>query len=254
MTSKEKLYSNLAWIWPIMSPPEDYIEEADHFITLVDKYAQIPVTTVLNLGCGGGHIDMTLKKRFKITGVDKSEAMLELARKLNPEANYIAGDMRTARLGRLFDAVVVHDAISYMLTQEDLMEVFKTAYAHLKPGGLFITVVEETPEHFQQNRVAAYTRSRDQVEITSIEHFYDPNRNDSIYDYTLIYLIRQNGDLQVEVDYHTCGVFPLFLWKDLMQQAGFAHIQSNSFCSHDEPGEGYGIMLGFRSGSNINFG
>jgi len=43
--------------------------------------------------------------------------MLELSRTINPEAEHILGDMRTLRLGRTFDAVLIHDAICYMTTE-----------------------------------------------------------------------------------------------------------------------------------------
>jgi hypothetical protein len=35
--------------------------------------------------------------------------------------------MRTVRLGETFDAVLVHDAISYMTSEADRLSVFETA-------------------------------------------------------------------------------------------------------------------------------
>jgi len=35
--------------------------------------------------------------------------MLELSRTINPELEHLVGDMRTIRLGRTFDAVLIHD-------------------------------------------------------------------------------------------------------------------------------------------------
>ena len=40
--------------------------------------------------------------------------MLELSRTLNPDCEHLEGDMRTLRLGRTFDAVLIHDAVMYM--------------------------------------------------------------------------------------------------------------------------------------------
>lgn len=108
--------------------------------------------SLLDLGCGGGHSDYTLKKHFEVTGVDVSEAMLALAKRLNPEVTYSLGDMRTVQLGKTFDAVTIFDSINYMLAVEDLGAAFVTAFKHLKPGGGFLTLVEETPERSQQNR------------------------------------------------------------------------------------------------------
>lgn len=55
------------------------------------------------------------------------------------------------RLGASFDAVIVADAIDYMLTEPDLAAAFATAHAHLRPGGVFCTYAEHTREHFVQN-------------------------------------------------------------------------------------------------------
>jgi hypothetical protein len=43
------------------------------------------------------------------------------------------------RLKRTFDAVLVHDAITYMLTEDDLRATFATARAHLQRGGIFVS-------------------------------------------------------------------------------------------------------------------
>jgi len=63
---------------------------------------------------------------------------------LNPEVAYCIGDMRSVRLEKVFDAVMIADSIDYMLTSEDLRAAFETALVHLKPGGVFCTYVEVT--------------------------------------------------------------------------------------------------------------
>src|SRR3972149_7937574 len=79
-----RLYGDLAWTWPIISPPEDYAEEAEEAISLIQASARIPVRTLLHLGCGGGGVERTLKSAFDVTGGDASESMLFPSRKLNP--------------------------------------------------------------------------------------------------------------------------------------------------------------------------
>jgi len=73
--------------------------------------------------------------------------MLELSRTINPEVEDVQGDMRTLRLdGRTFDAVFVHDAVSCLLSEDDLRETFGTAFAHLRPGGAAIVEPDITRE------------------------------------------------------------------------------------------------------------
>ena len=61
---ERRLYGDLAWTWPIISPVEDYIEETELFSKLIKEHSTIEVNTLLHLGCGGGHNDYTFKKTF----------------------------------------------------------------------------------------------------------------------------------------------------------------------------------------------
>ena len=53
--------------------------------------------------------------------------MLTHSCRLNPGVSHHVGGMRTVRLGETFDAVLVHDAISYMTSEADRLSVFETA-------------------------------------------------------------------------------------------------------------------------------
>ena len=220
--NQRRLYGDLAWTWPIVSPPEDYAEETEQFCKAIRQHARIGVKTLLHLGCGGGHNDYTFKKSFsKVTGVDVSEAMLLLAKELNPKAAYQLGDMRTVRLGRRFDAVAALDGINYMLTEEELRAAFATAYAHLKPGGVLLTYAEETVDRFEQNKTVGSTHARGDIDITFVQNLHDPDPKDTTYEVTCVYLIRRKGQLEIETDRHQCGIFPLATWVRLLQEVGF---------------------------------
>lgn len=174
--------------------------------------------TLLNLGCGGDHNDACLKREFVVTGIDTSEAMVALAPGLNPEGEYLAGDMRSVRLGSKADAVTIFDSL---LSEEDLWASFTTAFEHLRPGGVFVTYSEVTREQFRQNRTRASTRSKGDVEITLVENDYDPDPDDTTFESTLLFLIRRVGVLTVEIDRHTLGIFPLGDWERLLHKYGF---------------------------------
>lgn len=217
---QQRLYEDLAWTWPIISPPEEYKEESERIRKVILKYSQISVKTLLNLGCGGGHVDSVLKKYFAITGVDVSKNMLALAKKLNPEVSYRNGDMRTVKLKEKFDAVLIHDSINYMLTQNDLRAAFRTAHLHLKPGGVLYTFVEEH-DKLRQPNVHFSTHKKDNTEITFIEHQYDPNPKDTTYESTFVSLVRRNKKLEIYTDRHLCGIFQLKTWSKILREIGF---------------------------------
>jgi len=218
---ERRLYEDLVWVWPIMSPPEDYVEEGRKLSELIKERSPAGAETLLHLGCGGGHNDHTLKDYFKVTGIDISEPMLELAGRLNPEVDYHQGDMRSVRLGKTFDAVVGLDSLAYMQTEEELRGVFETAYLHLKPGGVFLAFPEFTRERFQQNWAHSSSHSSGDVSITYFENYYDPDPGGTIIEATFIYLIRQGGKLEIETDRHLCGIFGMETWLSLLNETGF---------------------------------
>jgi len=223
---QRRMYTDLSWTWPIISPPEDYIYEAGFFRKMIQEHSQIDVNTLLDLGCGGGHNDCTLKQSFSVTGVDISENMLAIARQLNPEVSYALGDMRTVRFGKTFDAVMIADSIAYMLTLEDLREALDTVYIHLKPEGVFCTYAEETKERFQQNKTHYSINHKGDIDIVLIQNDYDPDPVDTIYESTFVYLIRNKGSLDIVNDRHLSGLFNLDTWSGEMTAMGFKVIQT----------------------------
>ena len=50
-----RMYKDLAWTWRIISPPEEYEEEASQFVKAIEAHTKILVKTLLDLGSGGGH-------------------------------------------------------------------------------------------------------------------------------------------------------------------------------------------------------
>jgi SAM-dependent methyltransferase len=221
-----RLYDDLAWLWPLWGDPAgSYADWCDQAIRFIYQYSQIPVYTLLNLGCGGGKNAYNLKRRFEVTGVDLSNPMLEQARQLNPECRFLLGDMRDWSLGEQFDAVFIDDAISYMTTQPDLVAVFQNAFRHLRAGGVMLVTPDLTRETFQQNRtiasVANATAKPPDIDVVFLENDYDFDPTDDFYDCTIIYVIRESGKMRIETDTHILGLFSLDVWRSTLRQAGF---------------------------------
>jgi ubiquinone/menaquinone biosynthesis C-methylase UbiE len=219
--AQERLYDDLAWLWPVLSPVEDYVEESDLFARLLSEAALGPVRSVLHLASGGGHIDHRLKERFDVTGVDRSGAMVDLACDLNPDVDYEIADMRDVRLGRSFDAVLIDDGVVYATSPEDLRAVFETAFVHLRPGGSMLVYVEYEPSSFRQNSTTSKRRVGGGIDLVCIENIFDPDPSDTVVETTYLYLVRRDGGLTVEVDRHICGMFPLKVWRELLRETGF---------------------------------
>ena len=212
-------YNELAWIDPIIAPPEQYAEETERYCRTIRKHSQIETKTMLHLGSGAGINDYTFKKHFEVTGVDISRGMLEVARSLNPEVVYRSGDMRTADLGIQFDTVVIPGSINYMTTVEDARRAILTARRHLKPGGIFLFVTH-VMEEFQENNFV-YTGAKRDLEITIFENNYISCPGETTYEATIIYLIRRAGQLEIHTDRHIIGLFKLKTWLELLKDCRF---------------------------------
>ena len=245
MTDDMRMYGDLARLWPLLSPKEDYVAEGEFIAEAIRENSRNAPRTLLHLGAGAGHNDYTLKKHFDVTGVDLSPEMLDLARGLNPEVEYAEGDMRTVRLGRQFDAVIILDSIAYMLCEDDLRRALETAYEHLEPGGVFLTVVEMEPAAFVQNRTNAWTHARGEISLTFVENYYDPDPSDSTYEAVFVFIIREGGNLRVETDRHICGIFPMETWRGVFDSVGFDIVELE-FNRPGDSGDSLPVLVGLK--------
>ncbi|MDI6815631.1 MAG: class I SAM-dependent methyltransferase [Actinomycetota bacterium] len=217
-TPKWRSYAELAWTEPIITPPENYVEETDLLAELVKGHSKIAVRKVLHLGCGAGGNDYVFKRHFDVTGVDIAEGMLEIAKQLNPEVTYRHGDMRTIELGESFDAVVIPDSIGHLTTVEDLRAAIMTSRNHLNPGGVLLITANLANDFTANNFV--YTGSRGDIEITVFENNYIPDPAGTTYEATFVYLIRNKGELEIHTDHGSIGLFRLEKWLNLFKEEG----------------------------------
>ncbi len=204
---------------------DEYAHYCRHVTGLIEQHAEHPAGTLLDIGCGGGKNVLNLKRKFNVTGVDLSPTMLAQAGALNPESTFVHGDMRTFRLGRTFDAVLMDDAISHMTCLTDFVAAFRTASAHLNPGGVLVATPDVTTETFRQNKTTATpaTRAgmRAELDVVFVENVYDPDPADEQYETTILYLIRDHGHLRVETDRWKMGLFSLDTWRRVLRETGF---------------------------------
>lgn len=216
-----KLYTDLATWWPLLSAPADYAEEAAFFERHLVAASQRPVETLLELGSGGGNNALHLKSRFQMTLVDISPAMLDVSRALNPECEHCAGDMRTVRLQKAFDAVFVHDAVCYMTTEADLRQAIETAFVHCRPGGAALFAPDYLRENFRPSTDHG-GHDGDERALRYLEWTWDPDPTDSTYVVDYAYMMREReGTLRVEHDRHVEGLFARQDWLRLLAAAGF---------------------------------
>ena len=219
-----KLYGELSSWFHLLSDPADYAEEAEFARGLMVESCSAPPETLLELGSGGGNNASHLKAHFKLMLVDLSPGMLDLSRTINPDCEHIQGDMKTIRLGRTFDMVLIHDAIMYMTSEDDLRQAIETAFAHCRPGGAALFMPDVIRETFVSLTTHGGHDSTggDGRAIRYIEWTFDANPSDTTYTVDFAYLLRErNGPVRVVHDTHVFGIFLRETWLQLLREAGF---------------------------------
>lgn len=221
MSQLPRLYSEFAEWWPLLSHPDDYAEEAAFYAKVVSDSSYIVPKTMLELGSGGGNTASHLKHSFDLTLVDISPQMLAVSQKLNPECEHIQGDMRFVRLNRTFDAIFVHDAIMYMIHEDELRAVFRTAWVHCKPGSVALFVPDHTRENFKSGTDHG-GHDIGQKGLRYLEWTWDPDPRDNTYFVDFAYLLRsEDASMNCVYDRHTLGIFSRDEWLQWIADAGF---------------------------------
>ncbi|MDN7245142.1 class I SAM-dependent methyltransferase [Planococcus shenhongbingii] len=235
-----KLYKELAEWWPLMSPHTEYEEEASLYLEIIRRYHP-DIKTALEFGSGGGSNAYYLKRHFSMTLTDLSPDMLEVSRKLNPECEHFQGDMRNLVLDAKFDLVFIHDAIMYLTTGEDLLEVMRNAKRHLNENGILFIMTDQFEETFRPETSHGGV-DKDGRGMRYLEWTYDSDPEDQITETEYAYILRdENGNVFREYDHAKSGLFSMGEWEELLRGAGFKAIfEQINYTSVD--GIYYGIV------------
>ncbi len=124
---------------------KDYDAECDLVESIVAS-SEPAATRLLDLGCGTGAHSIPLAGRgYVVTGVDRSESMLERAEAktlaLDDRAalTFRLGDLLTLDLAERFDAALMMFAVlGYQHANEEVLAALRSARRHLRPGGLLL--------------------------------------------------------------------------------------------------------------------
>jgi len=240
-----KLYRELADWYPLLTPVADYAEEAAFYRRLFEEHCRRPPRTLLDLGSGGGHNAAHLKATLSCTLLDLAPAMLDLSRRLNPECEHVEGDMRVVRLGRLFDCVLVHDAVSYMASRADLQSTIATAFEHTATGGVALFQPDFVAETFAPGTETGGSDAGGRG-LRYLEWRHVPEAARETYVTDMAYLMRdERGAVEVVHDRHVMGLFPRATWLEQLAAAGFEPL-AVPFEHGSYSDTGHDVFLGLR--------
>ena len=116
---------------------EERTRDSEDILLLDELINRLPVhAKVLDAGCGAGvPVAQILSQKFQVTGVDFSEAQIELARKIVPNAEFFCQDMTKLCFSEnTFDAICSYYAIIH-IPREEHKSVLVNFHRMLKPDG-----------------------------------------------------------------------------------------------------------------------
>lgn len=122
--------------------------------TLMDLVGDPKGMTVLDVACGEGFYTRLLRQRgaTRVTGVDLSQGMIDLARSQEAQhrlgIEYVVGDARDLSGIGPCDLVVAAYLLNYASTRPELQAMCDGIARSLKPGGRFVTVNSSPFLHF----------------------------------------------------------------------------------------------------------
>jgi SAM-dependent methyltransferase len=230
-----RIYNDLADWFHLLTAPVDYAEEAAFYVATLEQALGTLPRSLLELGSGGGNNAWHYKRQIEAVVLsDLSMDMLELSKRINPDLEHVPGDMRTLRLGRMFDAIFVHDAVSYLTTLQDVQAAIETAFVHCRPGGAVLFVPDHVRENFYASTDSGGHDGQDGRALRYLEWTYDPDPADDTYAADYVYVLHEPGQPPRAVhETHTCGLFRRADWLRMFETVGFRTARALPF-EHSE--------------------
>jgi trans-aconitate methyltransferase len=154
-TSVAEAYDRVAEAWQAArQAARDHFRERRFLDALTTPLR--PGARVLDVGCGCGvptaaYLD---GQGFRVTGLDASARLLELARRAVPGATFVHGDMRVAEPGGPVDALVVWDSV-FHLPRPDHAALFGRFRSWLRPGGRLLVSLGGSDGEFTSEMLGA---------------------------------------------------------------------------------------------------
>lgn len=190
-------YTSFAAVYDMFMDNIPYEEWCGYLTGLLRKYG-VEDGLILDMGCGTGSLtELLAEAGYDMIGIDNSEEMLEIALDKREASGkdilYLLQDMREFELyGTVAAAVSICDSMNYILSYEELVEVFRLVNNYLDPSGIFI--FDLNTEYKYREILGDSTIAENREDGSFIwDNFYD--EEDRINEYDLTLFIREKDEL-----------------------------------------------------------
>jgi SAM-dependent methyltransferase len=228
-----------------------YSAESNYVARTIKRFMP-EVKSVLELGSGSGaHAAHLVQEGWNITGIERSETMVEEAnKKAIPGFKAIVGDITSTTTEQTFDAAIsLFHVISYLTDNAQLLACLRNTHQQLNTGGIFLFDFWYTPAVYtQMPEVRVKRLSNDEIHVTRIAepvvHF---NRNVIDVNFEVLVEDRQDGKLTRLRETHPMRHFSLPELEIAAALTGFELIHSEEFLTAKAPGaDTWGVCVVFK--------
>jgi SAM-dependent methyltransferase len=129
---------------------------------------------VVDLGCGSGLWARELAKaRYRVLGIDISEAMIAIARKRVPNAEFRVASMLSVEIPSCSAVTSISECLNYLFDsrrdEKTLVPLFRRVYDALTPGGVFIFDIAEPGQLKSGTPAKGFTEGKDWMVLVEKE-------------------------------------------------------------------------------------
>lgn len=237
--------------YDLLYKDKDYKSESIYVIETLKRFHP-DINTMLEYGCGsGGHAQFFSELGIEITGIERSEDMVNEAKKKHiPKFTPIVGDITNFSLEKEFDAVIsLFHLISYITDNNDLIKCLNLANQHLKPNGLFLFDFWFTPAVLSLKPETRVKRLENQyISIVRVAESHCNHQKNVVDVHFEINIKDKNtNQLQTLNEVHPMRHFSLPELDLLAKLTGFEIVNSEEFQTQKSPNETtWGVCVVFK--------
>lgn len=221
---KEKIYNELAKYYDLFGY-SNYKKQSLFLSKIANKYIKNFKNNrqALDLACGTGEHLKFLKEKFKVSGQDINQGMINIARAKNPHIKIVHGDLNRLKIKNNFYGLIYcfSSSIQYILNPSDLLKTFSNIHDGLRMGGVFVFDLAYCREKWQEGYVGIRTVVKDDLQIAEI--FKSQSKNNISY-YNPIYLINKKNKFKFYIDNHRIYLYKINQVKRALKTSGFKKI------------------------------
>lgn len=237
--TQEQLYKKYAKYYDRIYEKMDIKKECNFIKWSVNKHKTSAGNELLDVACGTGRHAEILQDNFTVHGVDINPEMLKIATEKMPQQKFSNGNMKNLDLNQEYDVVIcMFSAMNYNTSLEEMEKTLKNFHQHLKPGGVLIFDYGINKENWIEGLVSVDTVVDDNLKLARI---CQSHLDDGIFNADFVFLIKEYGKLDFDIDQHRLGVFGVEEVNDTLNEVGFTTFIYSEFTE-----EQWNVMSGER--------